>query len=114
MAALKWAVLFLGAFAVAFVIIITFSQEPFKQMVPAVIFTYHTRPVALYWYVAGALGTGFAAGLSIVLYQYIMLHAALYKKDRRIRKLEADAAERNASLQKNNHDASLPDVHQQP
>jgi uncharacterized membrane protein YciS (DUF1049 family) len=109
MAALKWLLLFFGTFAVAFVIVLTFSQEPFKQMVPAVIFTYHTQPLALYWYVAGALGVGFAAGLSIVVYQYITLHAALYKKDRRIRELEANASARIVAEQVTHHDASTQD-----
>jgi len=106
MVAFKWITLFICAFAVAFVIVVTFSQEPFKQMVPAVIFTYHTRPVALYWYVAGALAIGFAAGLGIVVYQYITLHTALYKKDRRIRELEADAVKRSVAEQATHHDAS--------
>lgn len=109
MAALKWLLLFAGTFAVAFVVVLTFSQEPFKQMVPAVIFTYHTRPLALYWYVAGALAVGFTAGLSIVVYQYITLRAAVYKKDRRIRELEASASTRIVAEQVTHQDASTQD-----
>jgi uncharacterized membrane protein YciS (DUF1049 family) len=112
MFALKWIMLFLCAFAVAFVIVVTFSQEPFKQMVPAVIFTYHTRPIALYWYVAGALAAGFAAGLCIVVYQYITLNSALYKKDRHIRELEALTAEQRSAEQATHLDASTLETHQ--
>ena len=43
---------FVCAFCVAFVIIVTFSQQPFRQPVPAMIFTYETPKVPIYLYVA--------------------------------------------------------------
>jgi hypothetical protein len=84
----KWALVFVAAFCLAFVIIVTFSQDPFKQPVPAMIFSYHTKAIALYWYVAGALGVGLAVGLGVALYTYIDLKSAHLKKNKTIRELE--------------------------
>ena len=88
MAFAKWSVVFAAAFCLAFVIIVTFSQAPFKQPVPAMIFSYQTKPIALYWYVGGALGVGLIVGLAIALFGYINLKTALFKKNRTIRELE--------------------------
>jgi hypothetical protein len=92
MAFVKWAILFAAAFCVAFVIIVTFSQAPFKQPVSAVIFTYQTAPIALYWYVIGALGLGLVTGLAVALYNYISLQATLMKKNKIIRQFEEKVA----------------------
>ena len=84
----KWASIFIAAFCAAFVIIVTFSQAPFKQPVPAVIFSYQTKSIALYWYVVIALGTGLAVGLAVALYTWIDLRSALYKRNKTIKELE--------------------------
>ena len=86
----KWAIVFVIAFAIAFVIIITFSQPQFRQTASAVLFTYQTRPLPLYLYVAGALGLGLAVGCSLAAYYYATLRTALFKRDRQIKKLEED------------------------
>jgi len=88
MALLKWVVLFVCAFCVAFVIIVTFSQAPFKQPVPAMIFTYQTPAIALYWYVIGAVSVGLALGLAVALYYGIVLKTSIYKKNKQLRELE--------------------------
>jgi uncharacterized membrane protein len=88
MGLIKWIVLFLCAFCLAFIVIVTFSQAPFKQPVSAMIFTYHTASIPLYWYVIGALGLGLVVGLIATLYYGIILKAALYKKNKQIRELE--------------------------
>jgi uncharacterized membrane protein YciS (DUF1049 family) len=90
MAFVKWAVVFLVAFALAFVIIVTFSQPQFKQTASAVIFTYQTKALPLYLYVAGALGLGLAVGCSFAAYYFLTLRAAIFKRDRQIKKLEED------------------------
>jgi hypothetical protein len=92
MAFVKWIILFAAAFCVAFVIIVTFSQAPFKQPVAAVIFTYQTMPIALYWYVIGALGLGLVIGFAVALYNYISLQAGLMKKNKIIRQFEEKVA----------------------
>ena len=88
MGLLKWALMFVCAFAVAFVMIVTFSQPPFKQEAPAMIFTYHTPAVALYWYVLGALCLGLVIGLSVAAYSMIISKMALLKKSRQCKELE--------------------------
>lgn len=85
---IKWILVFVCAFCIAFVIIVTFSQAPFKQPVPAVIFTYQTAAVPLYWYVAGALCLGLLAGLCVALFNFIALKSAVFKKNKKIRELE--------------------------
>ena len=87
---LKWGLLFLIAFALAFVIIVTFSQPQFRQTASVVLFTYQAKPLALYVYVAAALGLGLVVGCSIAAYYYLTLRTALFKRDRRIKKLEED------------------------
>jgi uncharacterized membrane protein YciS (DUF1049 family) len=86
----KWAVVFIIAFALAFVIIVTFSQPQFKQTASAVIFTYQTKSLPLYLYVAGALFLGLIVGCSLAAYYYITLRATVFKRDRQIKKLEED------------------------
>ena len=104
MAFAKWAIVFAGAFCLAFIIIVTFSQAPFKQPVPAMIFSYQTKSIALYWYVVGALGIGLAIGLAVALYSYIDLKTALFKKNKTIRELE----ERIAMLERQEKEQIIP------
>jgi hypothetical protein len=92
MAFAKWGIVFASAFCLAFIIIVTFSQAPFKQPVPAMIFSYQTKSIALYWYVVGALGVGLAIGLMVALYSYIDLKTTLFKKNKTIRELEEKLA----------------------
>jgi uncharacterized membrane protein YciS (DUF1049 family) len=86
----KWGIVFLVAFALAFVVIVTFSQPQFKQTASVVIFTYQTKSLPLYLYVASALGLGLAVGCSLASYYYVTLRAAVFKRDRQIKKLEED------------------------
>jgi hypothetical protein len=104
MAFFKWAIVFAAAFCLAFVIIVTFSQAPFRQPVPAMIFSYQTKPIALYWYVVGALGAGLIVGLAVALYSYIDLKTALFKKNKTIRELE----EKIALLQGHEKEPAVP------
>jgi uncharacterized membrane protein YciS (DUF1049 family) len=90
MAFVKWGTVFLVAFALAFVVIVTFSQPQFKQTASVVIFTYQTKSLPLYLYVASALGLGLAVGCSLAFYYYVTLRAAVFKRDRQIKKLEED------------------------
>ncbi len=92
MAFVKWLIVFTGAFCVAFVIILTFSQAPFKQPVPAMIFAYRTPPITLYWYVIFALAVGLIVGLAVAVYNYFTLQSVIYKKSKTIRELEEKIA----------------------
>ncbi len=106
----KWAVVFLVAFALAFVIIVTFSQQEFKQTASAVIFTYKTRPLPVYLYVAGALGLGLAVGCSLAAYYYVTLKSAVFKGDRQIKKLEEDLSIAISSRPAHSADSSAEEV----
>jgi uncharacterized membrane protein YciS (DUF1049 family) len=87
---IKWAVVFLISFAIAFVIIVTFSQPQFKVPVSAFIFTFQTKPLPIWAYVGGALGLGLLVGFSVAAYYFVTLKTAIYKKDKQIKKLESD------------------------
>jgi uncharacterized integral membrane protein len=92
MTLIKWVMVFVCAFCVAFVIIVTFSQQPFKQPVPAMIFTYQTASFPIYLYVVGALCLGLIIGLAVAFYQFITLKSAMYKKSKIIKDLEEKIA----------------------
>lgn len=87
---IKWAIVFVISFAVAFVIILTFSQPQFRVPVSALIFTYQTKALPIWAYVGGALGLGLLAGLSVAAYYFVTLKAAIYKKDRQIKSFESE------------------------
>jgi uncharacterized membrane protein YciS (DUF1049 family) len=104
---------FVCAFCVAFVIIVTFSQQPFKQPVPAMIFAYQTAAFPIYLYVAGALCLGLIIGFAVALYQFITLKSTMYKKNRIIKELEEkitilEHASSNASLTSDSVPPGLP------
>jgi uncharacterized membrane protein YciS (DUF1049 family) len=92
MTLLKWTIVFLISFAIAFVIIVTFSQPQFKVPVSALLFTLQTKPLPIYAYVGGALCLGLVIGLSIAAYYFVTLKTAIFKRDRLVKKLEADLA----------------------
>jgi uncharacterized membrane protein YciS (DUF1049 family) len=108
----KWGAVFIVAFALAFVIIVTFSQPQFKQTASAVLFTYQTKPLPLYLYVAGALGLGLAVGCSLAAYYFITLRTAVFNRDRQIKKLEEDLsiAVSSKQVQATGSDAPSPDA----
>jgi uncharacterized membrane protein YciS (DUF1049 family) len=85
----KWLLVFLLSFALAFIIIITFSQPEFQVPVSAHIFTYHTKALPVWAYVAGALGLGLVVGLGVAAYNFVTMRTAIFKKDRRIKELES-------------------------
>jgi uncharacterized membrane protein YciS (DUF1049 family) len=86
----KWLLVFLLSFAVAFVVIITFSQPQFQVQVSAHIFTYNTKALPVWAYVAGALALGLVCGLSVAAYNFVRLRAEMFKKDRQLRTLESE------------------------
>jgi uncharacterized membrane protein YciS (DUF1049 family) len=90
MGLIKWVILFVITLALAFVVILTFSQPPFHQTASAVIFFYQTKAYPLYLWVAAALGLGLAFGIIIALYYYITLKSAAFSKDRIIKSLREE------------------------
>jgi hypothetical protein len=81
---MKWILFFIFSFAVAWIVIITFSQVKFGMTVPAIIFTWETPPIPIYVYLVGAFSGGFGIGVVIMLYYYFI---TVRKKNRRIDQL---------------------------
>jgi|LFRM01.2.fsa_nt_gb hypothetical protein len=99
MGAIKWLVVFLAAFIVAWVLIFTFTQDPFKALVSARIFAYRTPPVPIYVYVAGAFGAGLLLGLGTLVYNYVLLKGQILRKGKQIQDLERDLEMVRAELE---------------
>lgn len=89
---LKWILLFVVAFLVAWILIFTFTQPPFAQGVPAKIFTYRTPSIPVYIYVAGAFMTGLLLGCSLALYNYITGGLKVRKLSKKLRSAESELA----------------------
>ncbi len=85
---LKWSVLFIAAFMMAWILIFTFTQEPFKYLVPARILAYQTPPIPVYLYVAGAFSIGLLIGLWVALYYFIVQKRLLGMKSKEANTLE--------------------------
>ena len=90
MGLVKWVILFTITLALAFIVILTFSQSAFHQTASAVFFFYQTKAYPLYLWVAAALGLGLSFGIIIALYYYITLKSAAYSKDRIIKSLREE------------------------
>jgi uncharacterized protein YlxW (UPF0749 family) len=87
---LKWSALFVAAFMMAWILIFTFTQEPFKNMVPARILAYQTPPIPVYLYVVTAFGSGLLIGLWVALYYFIVQKRLLGQKSKEAKALEEE------------------------
>jgi uncharacterized membrane protein YciS (DUF1049 family) len=97
MGMIKWIGIFIVTLALAFVVIVTFSQAPFHQAAPIMLFTYQTKPYPIYLWVAGALLIGLIAGLCVAAYYAIKLNATIFARNQQIKKLNDDIAELKAT-----------------
>jgi len=93
---IKWTLIFIIAFIISLIMILTFSQEVFKQTASARIVGYVTPEIPVYYYIAGAFGLGLLVGLGVALYTFISGTAESLKKSRRIRELEKSVKEQEA------------------
>jgi uncharacterized membrane protein YciS (DUF1049 family) len=98
---IKWLIVFIIAFCIAFIIIITFNQPQFKVPVSALIFTYQTKAFPIWVYVAGALCTGLIIGLFLAAYYFISLKSVIYKQEKRIKELESQLPMSSLNLEQN-------------
>lgn len=89
---LKWGIIFAIAFAVSWVVIFTFNQEPFKIAVPAKILFWQTRSIPVYAYITGAFALGLFIGVCVVIYDQVVFRRKISKKNKEFRKLENDLA----------------------
>ncbi|MBD3319889.1 MAG: DUF1049 domain-containing protein [Chitinivibrionales bacterium] len=105
---LKWALFFTASFLIAWIVIFTFIQEPFKQQVSAKIFSYETPAIPVYLYVAGALALGLLIGILMTLYYSIALKAEMHKKNKIIDRLERELETRVETEEKRTHELPPP------
>jgi uncharacterized membrane protein YciS (DUF1049 family) len=90
----SWILMFIITLFIALVLVLTFIQPEFKQLVGAQVLTYKTRPLPVYLYVIGAFALGLGLGTIQALYTFIRTRADLFRKNRRIRELERTLEER--------------------
>jgi uncharacterized membrane protein YciS (DUF1049 family) len=95
----KGMLLFVVAFLFACILIFTFTQEPFKQLVPARIFTWLTPAIPIYVYVAGAFGVGLFIGLCTTLYYYIVLRAKQHHMTKTLHEIEEQLVEARRTIE---------------
>ena len=103
---LKWGLIFAIAFAVAWVVIFTFNQEPFKIEAPAKILLWQTKPIPVYVYISGAFFLGLLIGLCITMYEKFSFHRKISKKNKEFRNLEKDFAIVTTDLEQCRRDLS--------
>jgi uncharacterized integral membrane protein len=89
---MKWVLIFVVAFMVAWILIFTFTQPPFAQGVPAKIFTYRTPSIPVYIYVAGAFITGLLLGCSLAFYYFITGSMKAHKLSKKLNAAESELA----------------------
>ncbi|MGA2505882.1 MAG: LapA family protein [Chitinispirillaceae bacterium] len=90
---LTWLLLFVIAFFIALVLVLTFTQPVFKQVVGARILTVETHAIPVYMYVLGAFIAGLLFGVCAMLSGYIRSKVESGRKSRRIRELEQKLVE---------------------
>ncbi len=87
---LKWSVFFIFAFVVSFIILRTFSQDVFKEAVPARVLGNETPAIPIYIYIAGAFTLGLVIGLFVAVYNFVTGASEGFKKSKRIKELEKE------------------------
>ena len=112
MSIFKWLALFAVAFVMAWVLIFTFTQEPFRELVPARVLAYQTPAIPIYIYVAGAFAIGLLIGLATAFYNYIVLSTKVHQKTKKINNLEQDLTVTREDLERlrqySSEDNSMP------
>lgn len=97
---MKWSVLFVAAFIVAWILIFTFTQEPFRVTVSAKILAYQTPAIPVYIYVAGAFAIGLLIGLWVAIYYYIIQSRQLHIKSKKLSATEQELIQKNSELER--------------
>lgn len=88
----RWLLLFIVAFFIALVLVLTFIQPAFKQEVGVQLLRYTTRPLPVYLYVLGAFVAGLGLGVTASIYGFVRAKATELRKNRHIRALEQELA----------------------
>lgn len=100
MKVLKWLLIFFVAFLFSWILIFTFIQEPFKELVSAKILMYTTPKIPIYLYVAGAFAIGLLLGLFTAFYYYIVLQKKVHKTTKELHEVENKLADARRNLER--------------
>jgi hypothetical protein len=112
---LRWLLLFVIAFFIALVLVLTFMQPAFRVEVGAQILTFKTRAFPVYLYVLAAFVAGLGLGTMALLFNFIGAKTESVRKNRHIRELEQRVAEMERTAAAKTGLASLADeAHDQP
>jgi hypothetical protein len=84
----KFCFVFLLAFALAWILIFTFTQDPFRATAPIKIFWYETPEFPMYVFAAFASAVTLIFGFSAAAYYYIAGRAGIRAKNKEIKRLE--------------------------
>ncbi|MBN1983284.1 MAG: hypothetical protein JW795_17240 [Chitinivibrionales bacterium] len=84
----RWAFIFGFSFFLSFVLIMTFSQQPFHQKVAARIIGLSPPAIAIYWYVGAAFIVGLGIGLMVAAYYFFVFSSQIRRQNKTIRELE--------------------------
>lgn len=95
---IKWLVVFAAAFMLAWILIFTFIQEPFRELAAARILSWWTPAFPIYLYVAGAFVIGFGVGLAVAFYNYVTLQSKLHHKEKECALLEDKVKDSEARI----------------
>ena len=95
---LTWLLLFIVAFFIALVLVLTFTQPAFKQMASVRILTVETHAIPVYMYVIGAFVTGLLFGVCAMLSGFVRSKVDAGRKSKRIRDLEQKLVESENAL----------------
>jgi uncharacterized integral membrane protein len=93
MRTLTWLLLFVSAFFIAVVMVLTFLQPAFRQEAGARLLTVETHAIPVYMYVLGAFLVGLVIGVFGMLPGYIRSKVEGGRKNKRIRELEQKLVE---------------------
>jgi uncharacterized membrane protein YciS (DUF1049 family) len=98
MKVVKWCIIFAAGFAVSWILIFTFTQEPFKALAPAKVFWYNTSEIPIVAFVAITFGIGLLIGFFAAAYYYIAGQAGIRGKKKVIKELEGVVEAKNREI----------------
>ena len=97
---LKWGLVFLAAFAAAWVLLFTFTQEPFKAVAPVNLVFTQTPEFPMYAFAVGTFAIGLLIGFFVAAYYYILGQAGIRNKKKDIRRLEELVKDKDGDIEK--------------
>ena len=100
MKVLKWGSVFVVAFAAAWVLLFTFTQEPFKEVAPVNLVFVQTPEFPMYTFAAGTFAIGLFIGFFVAAYYYIAGQAGIRSKKKDIKELEELIREKDGEAEK--------------